>query len=53
MNWKAVDAGISAIQKVDVPASWLDTVDAKNKYVEKRLKELDLQSTPTECSFQP
>ena len=22
MNWKAIDAGVDAIHKVDVPASW-------------------------------
>jgi pyruvate-ferredoxin/flavodoxin oxidoreductase len=27
MNWKAVDAGIDAIHKVEIPASWADAVD--------------------------
>lgn len=34
MNWKAVDAGISAIKKVEVPESWLDAEDPKEKYEE-------------------
>lgn len=31
MNWKAVDEGINAIQKVEIPASWLDAEDPKEK----------------------
>ena len=27
MNWKAIDAGATAFQKVDVPADWADAVD--------------------------
>ncbi len=34
MNWKAVDEGINAIQKVEIPASWLDAEDPKEKVLD-------------------
>ena len=35
MNYKAVDAGIDSLVKVDVPASWADAVDAEKPEVEE------------------
>lgn len=35
MNYKAVDAGIDSLVKVDVPASWADAVDAPKADVEE------------------
>ncbi|MBU5337042.1 pyruvate:ferredoxin (flavodoxin) oxidoreductase [Intestinibacter bartlettii] len=35
MNYKAVDAGIDSLVKVDVPASWADAVDAPKPEVEE------------------
>lgn len=35
MNYKAVDAGIDSLVKVDVPASWADAVDAPKAEVEE------------------
>ena len=34
MNWKAVDEGINAIQKVEIPESWLDAEDSKEKMLD-------------------
>ncbi|MGN0659407.1 MAG: pyruvate:ferredoxin (flavodoxin) oxidoreductase [Emergencia sp.] len=34
MNWKAVDEGINAIQKVEVPESWLEAEDEKGKVID-------------------
>lgn len=35
MNYKAVDAGIDSLVKVDVPASWAEAVDAEKPQVEE------------------
>ena len=34
MNWKAVDEGINAIQKVEIPESWLEAEDEKGKVID-------------------
>ncbi len=34
MNWKAVDEGINAIQKVEIPESWKDAEDEKGKVID-------------------
>ena len=39
MNSAAVDAGLSGLVKVDVPASWKDAVDADKETIKKVLPE--------------
>ncbi len=34
MNWKAVDAGITGIKKINVPAEWVNCENPKEKYEE-------------------
>ncbi|MBQ1983486.1 MAG: pyruvate:ferredoxin (flavodoxin) oxidoreductase, partial [Spirochaetaceae bacterium] len=33
MNWNAIDAGVDILHKVEIPASWKDAVDTKEKPV--------------------
>lgn len=34
MNWKAVDQGINAIKKVDIPEEWIDAEDEQGKVLD-------------------
>ena len=39
MNYAAVDAGLSGLTKIDVPASWKDAKDVDHEAIKKVLPE--------------